>query len=50
MVIDNLIRDNIFLKETISRLNNLVGNFKVQNEEQQFLIEAQKEEIDKLEE
>jgi hypothetical protein len=33
MVIDNLIRDNIFLKETISRLNNLVGNFKIQNEE-----------------
>jgi len=38
MVIDNLIRENIFLKETISRLNSLVGNLKHQNEEQQFLI------------
>lgn len=33
MVIDNLIRDNLFLKETIQKLNSLVQNFKIRNEE-----------------
>ena len=40
MVIDNLIRENMFLKETITRLNQLVENLKVQNEESQYLIEC----------
>lgn len=40
MVIDNLIRDNLFLKDTCSKLNSLMQNFKIRNEEQQSLIEA----------